>query len=100
VLGSRDKDADLDRMLDRLGIGDHELAAMGDDLPDLPMLGRAGFAFCPADAVPEVAAACDYVCGHAGGHGAVREAAEILLKAKARWTGIVERWSAPDRGSR
>lgn len=93
-LGSRDKDADLDRMLELLGLADHEMAAMGDDLPDLPMLGRAGFAFCPADAATEVAARCDHICGKDGGRGAVREAAEILLKTKAAWTGLVERWSA------
>lgn len=99
-LGSKDKDADLDRMLKILGISDHQMAAMGDDLPDLPMLGRAGFSFCPADAVPEVAAACDNVCGKDGGSGAVREAAEILLKAKGKWSGLVEGWSAPDREQR
>jgi 3-deoxy-D-manno-octulosonate 8-phosphate phosphatase (KDO 8-P phosphatase) len=93
VLGSRDKGADLDRMLEDLGLADHQMAAMGDDLPDLPMLGRAGFAFCPSGAVPEVAAACHHVCGRSGGDGAVREAAEILLKAKGKWTGLVEGWS-------
>lgn len=99
-LGSRDKDGDLDRMLEVLGLGDEQVAAMGDDLPDLPMLGRAGFAFCPANAVPDVAAECDHVCGKEGGRGAVREAAEILLKTKGRWTGLVEGWSASGRGRR
>ena len=97
-LGSKEKGADLDRMLASLGIADHQMAAMGDDLPDLPMLGRAGFSFCPADAAPDVAAACDHVCGKEGGRGAVREAAEILLKAKGRWTGLVKEWSAASRG--
>lgn len=95
VLGSRDKGADLDQMLSTLGIADHEIAAMGDDLPDLPMLTRAGFSFCPTDAAPEVIAACDHICGKNGGSGAVREAAEILLKAHGRWTGLVENWSVP-----
>jgi len=99
-LGSRDKGADLDRILSTLGIADHEMAAMGDDLPDLPMLTRAGFSFCPTDAAPEVIAACDHICGRNGGDGAVREAAEILLKAKGRWTGLVEEMSAPARGRR
>ncbi len=99
-LGSRDKDADLDRMLEILGLADHEMAAMGDDLPDLPMLGRSGFAFCPADAAPDVAAQCDHVCGKDGGRGAVREAAEILLKTKGAWTGLVERWLAAGRERR
>ncbi|MEE4270686.1 MAG: HAD hydrolase family protein [Thermoanaerobaculales bacterium] len=98
-LGSRDKDADLDALLHRLGLSDHQFAAIGDDLPDLPMLGRAGFAFCPGDAAPEVAAVCDHVTGKAGGRGAVREAAEILLKAKGKWTALVEGWSAVERGT-
>lgn len=97
-LGSKDKGADLDRLLETLGLRDDEMAAMGDDLPDLPMLGRAGFAFCPSDAAPEVAAVCDHVCGKEGGRGAVREAVELLLKAKGRWTALVEAQAAPDRG--
>jgi 3-deoxy-D-manno-octulosonate 8-phosphate phosphatase (KDO 8-P phosphatase) len=97
-LGSRDKGADLDEMLSILGVADHEMAAVGDDLPDLPMLTRAGFSFCPANAVPEVIAVCDHVCGRNGGAGAVREAAEILLKAKGRWTGLVQELSEPSRG--
>ena len=99
-LGSKDKGADLDQMISTLGIADHEMAAMGDDLPDLPMLIRAGFSFCPTDAVPEVIATCDHICGRIGGDGAVREAAEILLKAKGRWTGLVKELSSPARGQR
>ena len=93
VLGSRDKNADLDRIERLLGIEDRtEIAAMGDDLPDLPMLLRAGFTACPADAAPEVAAACDLVCGAVGGRGAVRELAEILLKAQGKWMEQVGDW--------
>ena len=79
------------------GTGIDEVLFMGDDLPDLPMLGRAGFAVCPADAAPEVAAACDHVCGNEGGRGSVREVAELLLNAKGRWTGLVEGFQAFDR---
>ncbi len=68
---------------------------MGDDLPDLPMLARAGFAACPADAAPEVAAACDLVCGADGGRGAVRELAELLLKAQGKWMEQVGKWVTP-----
>jgi len=98
-LGSKDKDADLDAMLASLELADHEFAAMGDDLPDLPMLDRAGFSFCPGDAAPEVAAACDLVTGKVGGRGAVREAAEILLKAHGKWTALVEGWSVTKRST-
>jgi len=71
---------------------------MGDDLPDLPMLERAGFAACPADAAPEVAAVCHLVCGAPGGRAPVREVAELLLKAQGLWQGQVGRWIGPGGG--
>ena len=88
------------RMVKKQSRQDLTIHLMGDDLPDLPMLIRAGFSFCPTDAVPEVIATCDHICGRIGGDGAVREAAEILLKAKGRWTGLVEELSSPVRGQR
>jgi 3-deoxy-D-manno-octulosonate 8-phosphate phosphatase (KDO 8-P phosphatase) len=97
LLGSRDKGRDLDAIERRLEIGDAEVAAMGDDLPDLPMIGRAAFSACPADAAPEVVASCDHVCRRAGGSGAVREVAELILKGQGRWVELVGRWQAlPD----
>ena len=95
VVGSEDKPADLDRMQELLQLGDADVAAMGDDLPDLPLLARAGFAACPADAAPEVIAACDLVCGADGGRGAVRELAEVVLKGQGRWTDLVSDWVTP-----
>ena len=95
VVGSEDKPADLDRMEDLLQISDAEVAAMGDDLPDLPLLARAAFAACPANAAPEVMAACDLVCGADGGRGAVRELAEVVLKGQGRWTDLVSDWVTP-----
>ena len=94
VLGSKDKVADLNRLEELLDVVDLEVAAMGDDLPDLPLLNRAVFTACPADAVPEVLAACDIVCGAPGGRGAVREFAELILKVKGKWTDMVAGWVA------
>jgi 3-deoxy-D-manno-octulosonate 8-phosphate phosphatase (KDO 8-P phosphatase) len=91
--GAEDKAVQLDELERMLGLNDEQVAAMGDDLPDLPLLTRAGFAACPSDAVPEVAAACDQVCGTAGGRGAVRELAELLLKAQGRWQDQLNRWA-------
>ena len=92
VQGSRDKDADLDRLAAVADVGDVEIAAMGDDLQDLPMLARAGFAACPADAAGEVQAMCAYVCRAEGGRGAVREVAELILKGQRRWIDQVGHW--------
>jgi len=85
IQGSRHKQRDLDLLEQAVGVEDHEVAVMGDDIPDIPMLERAGFAACPADAAPEVAARVHFVCGAGGGQGAVRELAELILKAQGRW---------------
>lgn len=92
---SRDKGADLDEMQALLELGDHQVCVMGDDLTDLPILGRAGFSACPADAAAEVVAACHYVCRQPGGRGAVRELAELVLKAQRLWLEQVGRWVSP-----
>ncbi len=93
ILGSRDKNADIDRILSLLGIeAASEVAVVGDDLPDLPMLARGGVSACPADAAPEVAAACDLLLGAEGGRGAVRELAQLILKAQGKWMDRVGAW--------
>lgn len=94
IQGSRDKAGDLELLEKLVGVDDDAVAAMGDDLPDLPLLQRVGFAACPADAVVEVAAACHLICGAAGGAGAVREVAELILKAQGRWQELVAPWNA------
>ena len=64
---------------------EEEVAYVGDDLPDLPLLRRAGLSFAVADAAPEVRAAAHVVLRAGGGQGAVREACERILKAKGAW---------------
>jgi 3-deoxy-D-manno-octulosonate 8-phosphate phosphatase (KDO 8-P phosphatase) len=56
-----------------------EVAYIGDDVQDLPVLWRAGFSAAPANAVAEVKSDVDYVCQRSGGHGAVREVIDLLL---------------------
>lgn len=92
ILGSTDKVADLESLEERLDLVDLEVAAMGDDLPDLPLLERAVFTACPADAAPEVMAVCDLVCGASGGRGAVREFIELILKVQGKWMDVVGAW--------
>ena len=79
-------------VLGRLGMTDARTAVMGDDLPDLPLLRRAGLALAPANAVEEVRAAAHYVTASRGGEGAVREAVEMLLKQAGRWDDIMARY--------
>lgn len=57
-----------------------QIACIGDDLNDLPMMKLCGLKGCPTDAVEEVQAICDYVCNASGGHGAVREFIEWIVR--------------------
>lgn len=76
----------------KLGIREEEIAYMGDDLIDLPVLRIVGFPIAPANARPEVKQVAELVTKNAGGQGAVREAAEFILKAQNRWSQLVERY--------
>lgn len=86
IQDSRDKGADLVRIMDRVGCDQSRVAYMGDDWPDLPAIERAGFPMCPSDAEGEVIARCAEVTSRAGGHAAVREAIAHLLLAKGEYT--------------
>ncbi len=72
-------------ILVRAGVTDEEVAYVGDDLPDLPLLERVGLAVAVADAVVEVKRAAHYVTTVAGGHGAIREVVELILKSQGKW---------------
>jgi 3-deoxy-D-manno-octulosonate 8-phosphate phosphatase (KDO 8-P phosphatase) len=69
----------------RAGVTDEEVAYIGDDLPDLPILQRVGLAVAVADAVVEVKRAAHYITTVKGGEGTAREVVELILKAQDRW---------------
>lgn len=92
VQGRPDKDAALTELLETLGLREDQLAAMGDDWIDLPLLRRAALAACPADARPEVAAHCHFVAHHDGGRGAVRDFVDLLLKARGQHGELLGRY--------
>lgn len=83
--GVGDKADALAVLCERLGIPTSAVAMMGDDLPDLAAMGRVGLALAPANAVAEVKRAAQWVARRRGGDGAVREAVEMLLKARRAW---------------
>ena len=85
--GVSDKLAAYQALCRRHGCRDEVVAAMGDDLADLPVLGRVGLAVAPADAVPEIRRTARWVTRQPGGAGAVREALEAILRAQNRWPG-------------
>jgi 3-deoxy-D-manno-octulosonate 8-phosphate phosphatase (KDO 8-P phosphatase) len=72
-------------ILARAGVTDEEVAYVGDDLPDLPLLERAGLAVAVGDAVVEVKRAAHYITTVDGGRGAIREVVELILKAQGKW---------------
>lgn len=79
-------------LLAKCGLAASHVACMGDDLPDLPLLRRAGLAITVPDAVDELRAAAHYVTRRPGGRGAVREAVELLLRAQNLWSVELERY--------
>ena len=83
--GVDDKRACLDGLLTRLGVTRAQVAAMGDDLPDVPLLREVGLALAPSDAVREVRGVAHWTSRYPGGRGAVREAVEMLLSARKAW---------------
>ena len=89
VYGAGDKLAAAQTLLLRLGLDWPEVAAMGDDWPDLPLLTRAGFACAPAQAHLEVRAVVHHVTSASGGHGAAREFCDLLLVAAGRYASLL-----------
>jgi len=87
--GQPDKLPAFGAVLIETGLRAEQVCAIGDDLPDLPVLRRAGLAVAVADACPEVRAVADHVTASPGGHGAVRDVIEWLLKLQGRWDGII-----------
>jgi 3-deoxy-D-manno-octulosonate 8-phosphate phosphatase (KDO 8-P phosphatase) len=87
--GAADKLAAAETLLAALGIGWPEVAAIGDDWPDLPLLVRAGFACAPANAHAEVKAVAHHVTAASGGHGAARDFCDLLLVAAGRYAGLL-----------
>jgi len=78
-----------DEILRQQDLSDEEVAYMGDDLLDLPVIARVGLSASPADGVEEVRTRVHYVSRASGGHGAAREFIELVLKAQDRWERLL-----------
>jgi 3-deoxy-D-manno-octulosonate 8-phosphate phosphatase (KDO 8-P phosphatase) len=91
-LGVNEKRRALDAIWRETGLGPAQTCAVGDDLPDLPVLTAVGFPVAVADACAEVRAAAKYVTVAAGGRGAVREVIETVLRSQGRWKEIVSQF--------
>ena len=80
-----------EEILRQAGVSDAAVAFIGDDLPDIPLLRRAGLAVAVGDAVPEVKQAAHYITRALGGQGAVRETVELILKSKGIWAELIDK---------
>jgi len=87
------KTAAVEKLLRRAKLGWDAVCFVGDDVVDLGPLTRAGLAVAVADARPDVKAAANYVTRAAGGHGAIREVAEMILQAQEKWDSVIVHYS-------
>ena len=82
----------FEKILKKYKLSPDETAFMGDDIVDIPVLNRVGFSATVADASDVVKKQVDYITGHKGGKGAVREVCEMILQAQGKWAEIAARY--------
>jgi 3-deoxy-D-manno-octulosonate 8-phosphate phosphatase (KDO 8-P phosphatase) len=92
--GTHNKIVEFTEVLATAGVSEQEVAFVGDDVTDIPLMRRAVFAVAVADATTETRAAAHYVTQLRGGFGAVREVCELILKAQGRWAELMRRYTA------
>lgn len=93
IQGRSEKRPAFEELLAGAGLAADQVCAIGDDLPDVPVLTRCGLAIAVADACAEAKAVADYVTAVPGGHGAVRDAIEWLMKLQGTWAGVLAKHS-------
>ena len=90
--GALDKLSVFDALLSEAAVAPAEVAYVGDDVVDIPLMRRSGLALAVADATPDTRDAAHYVTRLGGGRGAVREVCELILKAQGRWEELMKRY--------
>jgi 3-deoxy-D-manno-octulosonate 8-phosphate phosphatase (KDO 8-P phosphatase) len=80
-----------DDILRKARVPDSAVAYIGDDLPDIPLMLRAGLSVAVGNAVPEVKNAAHYTTKALAGYGAIREAVELILKSKGIWESLIDK---------
>lgn len=91
--GVKDKLPVVETICSDLSLDMSQVAYLGDDLPDLPVIRNVGLGVAVANAAEEVRAGADYVTSVSGGHGAVREVVELLLKNTGRWDALIRKFT-------
>ncbi len=90
--GIHNKIEAYEKILKKHKIKDNEICYIGDDLIDLPILRRVGFSVAVPNAVLEVKKSVSYVTSARGGHGAIREVVEKILKSQGKWDMVISRY--------
>jgi 3-deoxy-D-manno-octulosonate 8-phosphate phosphatase (KDO 8-P phosphatase) len=95
--GIWDKAGILDQLLQKMNLHPEQVAYVGDDLVDIPIMRRVGFAVAVRDAAEDIKKIARYVTKKKGGRGAVREVCEIILKAQDHWQDVVGKYEIDGR---
>ena len=90
--GCEDKEQAFAEIVADAGLTNADVAFAGDDLNDIRLMGQSGLAIAVADAALETREHAHYITQARGGHGAIREAVELILKAQGRWDDVVLRY--------
>lgn len=88
---TKEKVGKYQELLAELNISDEEVCFVGDEIIDMGVMKRVGFAVAPSDAKPDVLEIADFVTKKEGGKGVVRELAEFMLKAQGKWEGFCDK---------
>ncbi len=95
INGTKDKLKGFNEIIKLSKIPAKQIAYVGDDLPDLPVILSAGFSAASSNASDEVKKYADYVTKKKGGQGAMREIIEYILKKTGRWNAVLKKYTAP-----
>ena len=85
-------------ILQQHSLTDAQVAYMGDDVLDIPIVECAGLSACPCDAVAEIRSRVDYISRAKGGRGAARELVELVLKAQGHWKKLLASYRDHESG--
>lgn len=96
VQGHENKVQAFGDILTQAGVANAEVAYIGDDLNDIPLIMQSGLGIAVADAAPEARERAHYVTQALGGFGAVREVIELILKSQGRWDDLVKSYLTTD----
>src|ERR1051326_3469219 len=86
----RTKVSALEEIFEKTKLAKDRVCYVGDDVQDLPLFSRVGFAIAVANASPDVAAKASYITRSAGGRGAIREVVELILRAQGKWDAALK----------